>query len=204
MFTLGYSWFCRPFLASFLSAGHVPSPAAPADAPALGDGGMLAETQPGSPPEVSRKHVEPNENGPVEPENKPEKKPGGEAVPHEDPDATSPTYSPESPLRDTDVCENGFLGPSGQKRKALPLDDDQEGSLEVLVPMTIPPEALSDRAIYMRLHRVFKKRKDGSYPLDDYWNKVWADIDGGGRDSVKAVFEKVGYQRDRVRQNISQ
>lgn len=54
----------------------------------------------------------------------------------------------------------------------------------------------------MRLNRVFKKRKDGNYQLDDYWNKAWADIDGGGRDSVKALFEKVGYQKDRVRQKM--
>ena len=108
-------------------------------------------------------------------------------------------YSPESPPRETRVDDDGL-----QKRKAMaiPLDEDENGKYEIFVPVAMPPEALTDRAIYMRLNRVFKKRKDGNYLLDDYWNNAWADIDGGGRDSVKALFEKVGYQKDRVRQKM--
>ena len=169
-------------------------PASPADVSADGAGGTLADTQPGSPPEAPRKHVEPREHASVTPEN--------EATPPEVPGETIPKtpaqemYSPESPLRETRMDDDSRVD---HKRKSMPLDcDDLEGSLEVLVPMTLPPEVLSERAIYMRLNRVFKKRKDGSYQLDDYWNKAWADVDGGGRESVKSVFEKVGYQRDRV------
>lgn len=174
-------------------------PAPPADVPpaaADGAGGMLADTQPGSPPEA---HVKPHENRPVGPEK--------EATPPlvQVPDETIPMtpvqtmYSPESPPRETRVDDDGL-----QKRKAMaiPLDEDENGKYEIFVPVAMPPEALTDRAIYMRLNRVFKKRKDGNYLLDDYWNNAWADIDGGGRDSVKALFEKVGYQKDRVRQKM--
>ena len=62
---------------------------------------------------------------------------------------------------------------------------------------SLPPEALSEKAIYNRLYRVFVKRSDESYILDDEWVKAWNDIDGGGRASLYSIFEKVGYKRDR-------
>ena len=62
---------------------------------------------------------------------------------------------------------------------------------------SVPPEILSEKAIYNRLYRVFVKRSDGSYILDDQWVKAWNDIDGDGRASLYSMFEKVGYKRDR-------
>ncbi|CAL1141134.1 unnamed protein product [Cladocopium goreaui] len=78
------------------------------------------------------------------------------------------------------------------KRPAGDVDDP-----ELYVAMSVPPEVLSEKAIYMRINRVFKRRQDGTYILDDKWNKAWSDVDGGGRDEIYSMFEKVGYQRDR-------
>ena len=81
------------------------------------------------------------------------------------------------------------------KRPAGDVDDP-----ELYVAMSVPPEVLSEKAIYMRINRVFKRRQDGTYILDDKWNNAWNDIAGGGRDEIYSIFEKVGYQRDRFDQ----
>ena len=83
---------------------------------------------------------------------------------------------------------------NGRKRPAAGMENGFEEG-EVMVD-SVPPEVLSSKAIYMRIHRCFKMRKDGTYLLDDKWNQAWADVAGGGRDSVFALFEKVGYERD--------
>ena len=70
-------------------------------------------------------------------------------------------------------------------------------------PTSVPPEVLSEKAIYNRIYRVFVKRSDGSYLLDDEWVKSWNDVHGGGRDQLYYIFEKVGYNRDQFDQNIS-
>ncbi|CAK9022282.1 Uncharacterized protein SCF082_LOCUS15721, partial [Durusdinium trenchii] len=54
----------------------------------------------------------------------------------------------------------------------------------------MPPAPLSDSAVYNRLWRVFRRRKDGKYALDEKWVEAWNDAKGSGRDEVKAIFEK--------------
>ena len=76
-------------------------------------------------------------------------------------------------------------------------DDDHEFLTE-----SLPPPALSDSAVYSRMWRIFQRKKDGSKLLDSKWCEAWADVRGGGRDSLKAMFEKAGYDPDRVEQNI--
>ena len=66
--------------------------------------------------------------------------------------------------------------------------------------LTLPPPVLTDKAIDCRLRRVFKPRADGTYPVDEQWQKAWLDAKGD-RTKVKALFEKVGYDPDRVSQN---
>ena len=63
--------------------------------------------------------------------------------------------------------------------------------------ISVPPPTLSASAIYNRLHRVFKRKKDGSFLLDDRWNEMWSDA-SGGRVELNSIFEKVGYNVDRV------
>ena len=78
-----------------------------------------------------------------------------------------------------------------------PRNDDDEFLTE-----SLPPPALSDSAVYSRMWRIFQRKKDGSKLLDSKWCEAWADVRGGGRDSLKAMFEKAGYDPDRVEQNI--
>ena len=111
---------------------------------------------------------------------------------------------PEAPapkVREPMATKGDLDHETGQKRplEFIPGDEsDDEFSEQHLFVESVPPEELSTKAIYMRVHRVFKKRKDGTFQLDDRWNKAWADVEGGGRDEVYSIFEKVGYQRDRV------
>ena len=79
----------------------------------------------------------------------------------------------------------------GQKR---PFD---EGEDEFLTESKPPPE-LSKAAICNRLRRVFSLRKAGSRQVDERWVEAWNDINGGGRDDVLQMFEKLAYDRDRV------
>lgn len=65
--------------------------------------------------------------------------------------------------------------------------------------LTLPPPVLTEKAIDSRLRRVFKPRADGTYPVDEQWQKAWLDAKGD-RTKVKALFEKVGYDPDRVSQ----
>ena len=67
-------------------------------------------------------------------------------------------------------------------------------------PESMPPAPLSDSAVYNRLWRVFRRRKDGKYALDEKWVEAWNDAKGSGRDEVKAIFEKVGYNPDKVQE----
>lgn len=123
-----------------------------------------------------------------------------------------PAPSPMKPVPPPGHLETIFGTPSSQvdglgclnardggypnfKRPAGDVDDP-----ELYVAMSVPPEVLSEKAIYMRINRVFKRRQDGTYILDDKWNKAWSDVDGGGRDEIYSMFEKVGYQRDRFDQ----
>lgn len=60
--------------------------------------------------------------------------------------------------------------------------------------LTPPPAVLTDKAIDCRLRRMFKPRADGTYPVDEHWR-----LDAE-RDRT-SLFEKVGYDPDRVSQN---
>ena len=62
---------------------------------------------------------------------------------------------------------------------------------------SVPPQVLSKSAIYNRLWRVFQRRKDGSRLVDQRWCDMWGDI-GQGRNELESMFEKVGYNVDRV------
>lgn len=86
-----------------------------------------------------------------------------------------------------------------EKPEKRPRNDEDD---EFLTEST-PPPALSDSAVYNRMWRIFQRKKDGSFSLDAKWCEAWADLRGGGRDSLKAMFEKAGYDPDRMEQNIT-
>ena len=67
--------------------------------------------------------------------------------------------------------------------------------------LSFPPQVLSDNAIYNRLYRVFKAKKDRSYDVDDKWVKAWQDVKDG-RSQLYSMFEKTGYSVDRGSKNI--
>lgn len=100
------------------------------------------------------------------------------------------------------------LEPSGTPGEGINGDSDnnkggtkrQPEDCEFLTE-SLPPPPLSRAAIEGRIRRVFRKRKDGSTPVGDYWADLWNDTTNGGREEVMAVFEKVGYDRDRSRPN---
>ena len=113
-------------------------------------------------------------------------------MPTPSPTPTSPAFLAQGPRKGEGV--EAAEGEGGRKRPPGDADDDAEQELYVA---SVPPEVLSEKAIYMRLHRVSKKRKYGTYILDTKWNDAWGDVDGGGRDSLYSIFEKVAYNRDR-------
>ena len=107
---------------------------------------------------------------------------------------TIPSPPPLPPKRcEIPVGQNG--GGTGERKRG----PDEE--LEFLTE-SVPPEPLSRSAIYGRMRRVFQKKKDGTMPLDDQWNNLWKDCNGGGRDQLMAMFEKVGFNTDRVTKNV--
>ena len=61
---------------------------------------------------------------------------------------------------------------------------------------SFPPPVLTAGAIDSRLRRVFKARQDGTMLLDETWVQQW--LDKEKRENIKAIFEKVGYNVDRV------
>lgn len=68
---------------------------------------------------------------------------------------------------------------------------------EIYQTCSIPPAELTSNAIYCRLNRVFKAKKNGTVGLDEQWVASWQDVKGGGRDHLFSMFEKVGYSVDR-------
>ena len=105
----------------------------------------------------------------------------------------SPIRSPSPPQKSELPAQNGD---GDGHRKRGPTDD-----LEFLTEST-PPPPLSRSAIYSRMRRMFQPKTDGSMPLDDQWNNLWKDCKGGGRDQLMAMFEKVGFNPDRVSKNV--
>ena len=71
--------------------------------------------------------------------------------------------------------------------------------IEALEQSLCPPPAITDHAIMQRLRRIFKRRANGEFcegitqELADMFN----DLTGGGRDKIKCMFEKAGYEPDR-------
>lgn len=108
------------------------------------------------------------------------------------PAVAEPTRENPPSVPATAAAAGGTSSGGGTKRPGGPLDVDD---LEIHVN-SVPPQPLSDKAIYMRLKRVFTKQRDGSFILDDRWNQAWSDINGGGRAQLYGMFEKVGYERD--------
>lgn len=163
-----------------------------------GEGTTLSQTQPGYPVQVHSLGVGDacetcDETSPTPPPA------GGQSRQVSD----SPIFRPSSPsimVVSPDPPTNPIPKETNQgtKRPGWEEEREEDGEGEYYVPVSEPPPVLSERAIYMRMSRVFKKRKDGTFLLDDRWNNAWTDTSGGGRDSLYAMFEKVGYKRDRV------
>ena len=172
-----------------------------------------SEVAPKEPP-IEEVPVEPMEESPLE-------KPVETLEPLEEPLFGKPTETPElenglqrespriegiSPKPSTAIglvkCEHD--GPSKRPSSAVPQkrhrdeDDDM-----IFATMSLPPPPLTDSAVYNRMYRIFQRKKDGSKLVDDRWCEAWADTRGGGRESVKAMFEKVGYNPDGVENNMS-
>ena len=112
----------------------------------------------------------------------------------ENPPSPIPAVSP--PPGGLEVTPKGVACPTPKSTSAGPpkrkLDDED------YVTMSLPPPPLTDQAVYGRMYRIFQRKKNGSKLLDDRWCEAWADVRGGGRESLKAMFEKVGYDPDRV------
>lgn len=108
----------------------------------------------------------------------PEKVPG-----HESSKVTQ--YGPSA------TCTGGGKGGKGGVKRAGDFVDPYYHT------KSLPPPTLSASAIYNRLHRVFQRKKDGKFLLDDRWNEMWADASGARRE-LNSIFEKVGYNVDRV------
>ena len=124
-------------------------------------------------------------------------------------DVPEPSAS-EVPVSAVKVPESSALPPSDppvpeqvdnshQVRKR-PLGDDAKEH-DYYETKSIPPLVLSPMAIYCRMRRVFQKRKDGTMVLGDQWNDMWNDV-SGGRIELQSMFEKVGYNVDRVCQTL--
>ncbi len=85
----------------------------------------------------------------------------------------------------------GELGGMGKGRGKRVL-----GVEEFFTVASIPPPQLTEKAIDSRLRRIFKPRADGTMLVDESWRQQWADKEG--RIKVLEMFEKVGYNTDRV------
>lgn len=63
-------------------------------------------------------------------------------------------------------------------------------------PTQAPEKQLSKEAIEKRLRRVFQPRRDGTYVVSQDWVDKFNNK-GADRESLLAMFEKVGYNPDR-------
>ena len=98
-----------------------------------------------------------------------------------------PSQLPPSAAKD---LEPGDHQPSGNRKRLAEVDD------VAYQVKSFPPPVLTSGAIDSRLRRVFKARQDGTMLLDETWVQQWLDKDK--RENIKAIFEKVGYNVDRV------
>lgn len=106
------------------------------------------------------------------------------ATPNTSPGASSTVPGPTPSVAPSEI---------GNKRGR---DGDDDGELGYFLTLSVPPPQLSHGAIDARLRRVFKKRADGTYQLDDSWNSQWKDQ--SQRKNLFAMFEKLGYDTDWV------
>ena len=114
--------------------------------------------------------------------------------------STVPVPVKQEPQQDQTTTSSNLQQCAGVGKGGVKRGPEEEANDDEFVTKSRPPEPLSTNAISCRLRRVFNKRKDGSTLLDDRWNTAWKDIHGGGRDQLLAMFEKVGYDPDRVEQ----
>lgn len=103
---------------------------------------------------------------------------------HDGSEVTPPLEAAEAPIE---------VGNGPQKRKPNENPEDF-----VFLTTSQPPLVLTDGAIKSRIRRIFLKRKDGTMQLDDQWNTMWGDVAGGGRQKLMSMFEKCGYDVERV------
>lgn len=101
-----------------------------------------------------------------------------------------PFFPPNSPVPSASMVSTAGAEPRREKRAADHHQNEYDD--EIFIVTSVPPEVLSEKAIYMRLNRVFQKRRDGTYILDDRWNKAWQDSDGPGRQSATLCLRKLG------------
>ena len=165
--------------------------------PSMGDDVEKSETNPANHERDAGLHVETRNqdmgNSDDQPEDTQPPKPTQQQVPEE-----------QSRLPDDGTHRGKGVG-QGQP---LPLGNGGKGGFkrgpeeDEFYTESEPPPPLSRSAIDGRLRRVFKKRKDGSYVVDQQWVDMFNDSLGSGRDEVMAMFEKVAYDRDRGRPNM--
>lgn len=100
----------------------------------------------------------------------------------------APAAKPDPPNKDVE------MPPPPVPVNKRPRDD-------LFVTSSIPPPVLSDSAVYNRLWRVFKAKKDGACDVDERWVKAWQDVKGG-RVELYSMFEKTGYSVDKGLTNM--
>ena len=71
--------------------------------------------------------------------------------------------------------------------------------IEALEESLRPPPAITDHAIMQRLRRIFKRRANGEFceGINQELADMFNDLTNGGRDKIKCMFEKAGYEPDR-------
>ena len=161
--------------------------------PSMGDRPKESGTEPANPESDAGLYVETqdegmDDNGDQPDASQPPPTPTQQQVPAEE-----PKLPPNATHRGKGVGEGPPLpssnGGKGGSKRANPEDEFYTESE--------PPAPLTRAAIDGRLRRVFKKRKDGSYVVDQQWVDMFSDTIGNGRNEVMAMFEKVAYDRDR-------
>ena len=75
-----------------------------------------------------------------------------------------------------------------------------EQSLDTIDPgdilISFPPEVLTEGAIDRRIRRIMTPRANGQYLISGDFVTMWNDKFTGGRDKVRALFEKAAYSPD--------
>ena len=64
------------------------------------------------------------------------------------------------------------------------------------IVISFPPAVLTEGAIDKRIRRVMTPRANGEYLVSGDFVSMWNDRITGGRDKVRALFEKAAYNPD--------